>query len=519
MKNSKWKGLIFLLVVSLIACKNDDHEPTQSTGQVSFTIDVSTSTESAEEQNPVEALVSIENEQGNPVLSLEKLNLVTLGTGTVTEKIQLPVGQYTVTQFIVVNEANEAIYVAPLEGSDMAQYVEKPLPVAFQVSDSPEQSVPIEVLQVGPGSKPIDFGLIDFPIDFIDLLLVDLSLVKDGLPIDGSVNIEGYKNGSLLWAEQYMVAGSASVPLYNNVDTIVIEAFDGNLWVKKTYSIEQLQTDPQVVLDFSDTQGLEIEVVGLKREVAYAIGRLANEHQVHKVTFEIDQNQNRLVGNFQNITPGLYTMAISVYEGDNLITDPKARGSFYNGVESYETIEIVADQPHLIVQGPDIPSDRANHISEWSERYFYTFSDRNLLDTDVVWSTPELPCEFNLRILPEKLNPEPVYVYIDYFLHSENNGSTALGYEQCQDCDPFDHIESFFQKLSQDGSVGICERKDWDIADSMMILNFGHKTEEDLYFFMRWDTEGVNLFNTNDHSTGNASAAHDARSKGTYVSF
>ncbi|MEM0939820.1 MAG: hypothetical protein AAF600_17475 [Bacteroidota bacterium] len=112
------------------------------------------------------------------------------------------------------------------------------------------------------------------------------------------------------------------------------------------------------------------------------------------------------------------------------------------------------------------------------------------MDSDIVWSTPEQPCEFDLRILPEKLNPQPEFIYIDYFIYSEMNGSTALGYEECIGCDPFAFIDSFFETLSADGSVDLCEAKDWDIADSMMILDFGDESGE-VYFFMKWDTNGT----------------------------
>lgn len=262
-----------------------------------------------------------------------------------------------------------------------------------------------------------------------------------------------------------------------------------------------------------------VEVVGIDRDVDFAIGRLSNQHGVHKVYFEIDRSQNLLTGNFLNIGPGAYTLTISVYEGENLISDPQARGTLYNGVESHEPIEITVNQSQLIVQGPDIPSNEANYEPAWSERYFYTFSDENVTDSDIVWSTPEQPCELNLRILPETVNPQPEFVYIDYFLHSATNGSVALGYEECQNCDPFARIDSFFENLSQDGSAEHCQTADWDIADSMMILDFGDGSDEEIYFFMKWDKEGtvLDIYESSNISTSRSQSLYDTRSKGIYL--
>ncbi|MEM6816825.1 MAG: hypothetical protein AAF600_20960 [Bacteroidota bacterium] len=354
MKNSKWKGLFFLFIVLLISCKNDENEQQEVMGEVSFAINTSALGARIADQNPVSALVSIEDESGNLILSLEELNLVALGEETVTEEIQLVIGQFTVTEFLIINASNEAVYVAPLEGSKMAAYVEKPLPVSFQVGATIQESVSVEVLEVVPGSTPIDFGLVDFPIDFINLFQVDISMIKDDLPADGMVTIEGYKNRSLLWTEQIDVEGTASIHLYDNVDTIIIEAFYDGLRLEKSYTLEQIQNNPQVLFNFSDTQNFVIEVVGLDRDVDYAIGRLSSENGLHKIFFEGDEAQNLLVGNFQRIPPGTYTLVLSVFENENLITDPEARGSLYKGVESYEPIEIVLNQPRIIVQGPDI---------------------------------------------------------------------------------------------------------------------------------------------------------------------
>jgi len=129
-------------------------------------------------------MVSVEDMEGNPVVTDALIPLYVFGTGFLSENLDLEAGEYNLVKFLVINPAGEVIYATPVEGSPMAYLVNDPLPVYFRIFAGRVTTVRPEVLQVGD-QPPEQFGYVNFgmqivrPLDFYVICYLDT-------PVDSS---------------------------------------------------------------------------------------------------------------------------------------------------------------------------------------------------------------------------------------------------------------------------------------------------------------------------------------------
>lgn len=113
-------------------------------------------------------LITLTKPDGTPVLTREPVSILTLGNGYVTAPLSLEPGDYTLTDFWIVQDSSAVLFLTPKAGSPMAEYVSHPLPLDFSVAYDAATNVPIEV--VGAGNHiPEDFGYASFQITPIDV--------------------------------------------------------------------------------------------------------------------------------------------------------------------------------------------------------------------------------------------------------------------------------------------------------------------------------------------------------------
>jgi hypothetical protein len=112
---------------------------------------------------PAAVLVTLEDASGEVVHQLLQLAVHSFGSSYVSESLDLPVGGYRLTQFLVVDASGTTRYAAPVEGADPAilARVSQPLPIPFAVSAGIVHSQAVEVLPV-EGSEPKQFGYVAF---------------------------------------------------------------------------------------------------------------------------------------------------------------------------------------------------------------------------------------------------------------------------------------------------------------------------------------------------------------------
>ncbi|WP_461642298.1 DNRLRE domain-containing protein [Labilibaculum euxinus] len=166
---------IFLILVAFTACNKDSIEDNKTLCPVEFKMTVSeNSTKSAvgnklkttEVTNVKSALVSIADDNGNLVYELEQIELISFNGGFITNKLLLEVGNYTVTEFLLLDTNGNVAYATPKDGSDLANLVNDPLAINFSVNLNETTTVTPEVLRID-NFEPADFGYVEFGFRYI----------------------------------------------------------------------------------------------------------------------------------------------------------------------------------------------------------------------------------------------------------------------------------------------------------------------------------------------------------------
>ena len=78
-------------------------------------------------------MVSIEDMEGNSVISDSLIPVYAFGTGFTSENVELETGDYNLTKFMVINPSGTVMYASPIEGSPLAYLVNDPLPLNFSI--------------------------------------------------------------------------------------------------------------------------------------------------------------------------------------------------------------------------------------------------------------------------------------------------------------------------------------------------------------------------------------------------
>ena len=127
-----------------------------------------------ETTTPAAVLLSIKDSHGDETVNV-KLTLTAFGPSYTSEHLELETGEYQLTQFQVLDADNRTLYAAPLEGSEMAEYVDDPLPLNFTVTTEGVQITP-EVLAVSENLTPELFGYAGFGFEVVNVSILQIPL-------------------------------------------------------------------------------------------------------------------------------------------------------------------------------------------------------------------------------------------------------------------------------------------------------------------------------------------------------
>ncbi len=173
---------ITVLAVLIQSCNNRDKEqPAPAEGRVEFSFEVVDNPDGGrkgdagrtEANVPTKVAISIEDNLGNPVYTLEELTLFEFNGSYVTEPLILQVGTYQLTEYLVIDDEDATIFATPQEGSDLDYLVADPLPIELVVSANASTSLAPQVISTEE-LTPADFGYTDSNFEFIatfDMLL------------------------------------------------------------------------------------------------------------------------------------------------------------------------------------------------------------------------------------------------------------------------------------------------------------------------------------------------------------
>ena len=132
---------------------------------------------------PAFVLVSINDSNGASILSREKTVLTKEADSYITSEISFKAGTYSLIEFIVTDENDVVISMAPLENSVLAQFASSPLPFDFEVSADETKVTATDNINAA-GYTSVDFGYttlsLTFPenTDFFSLTVDDSNLIS-----------------------------------------------------------------------------------------------------------------------------------------------------------------------------------------------------------------------------------------------------------------------------------------------------------------------------------------------------
>lgn len=166
------KHTLYLLLFSIlfISCSSDDEQvqqeentPLKIEGRQAFSIDFkevtvqNSSNKTVNALVPAYVLISINDKNGEIILTREKIAINIVNDKYVTEEISLEVDTYSLTEFIVVDTDNVVVSLAPKVNSVLSQFIENTLPFNFTVETDKSSVVSIENMDA-KGYTSFDFG-------------------------------------------------------------------------------------------------------------------------------------------------------------------------------------------------------------------------------------------------------------------------------------------------------------------------------------------------------------------------
>ena len=125
-------------------------------------------------EDAVAVIVTIENSIGEIMINHEELELFYISGSFITTPVSLPVGNYRLTEFLVINENNHVIYLTPMEGSTYDYLVADPLPVDIIVVEDQVTKIVTEVITTDGLVSPEDFGYVTFDFNIVDKYFTDI---------------------------------------------------------------------------------------------------------------------------------------------------------------------------------------------------------------------------------------------------------------------------------------------------------------------------------------------------------
>jgi hypothetical protein len=240
----------------LFSCnKNDDVQ----TGSIEFGMNPvaedALKSASTDYYNVTAALVTIVNEEGMKIYDKEYLPFYRFGQSFVTKSLELTIGRYRLTEFMLVDSSGNVTWATPSEGSRLAPLVNDPVPIHFGVSANNTTQVNPQVVRIG-NHQPDDFGYVNFNVDFVDSFCINLFLESicgwnmddsiyrergDAMPFYPS-RIAIFSEGVFL-TEAFLSGGENRVMVPRGYETYNIRVFDcGNqLCFREMFGVEELK--------------------------------------------------------------------------------------------------------------------------------------------------------------------------------------------------------------------------------------------------------------------------------------
>ncbi|MFN9502683.1 MAG: hypothetical protein ACK57K_15290 [Chryseotalea sp.] len=177
-KTNSFSLFLFCLLLTFSCQQEQEVKPVY--GKLNLGFSGQTSARTSETFSPTAILISIKNSKGESVLNLQRLDLYNFSGQFVTsdnEKLKLPVGEYQITDLLVVNAQNQVTHVVPKSGTPGAAGVVDVLPHKLIIKADEETKTTFIVTKV---TKPAsDYGYATFEVvEKVNSKLSTISIYK-----------------------------------------------------------------------------------------------------------------------------------------------------------------------------------------------------------------------------------------------------------------------------------------------------------------------------------------------------
>ena len=179
-----------LILLMFLSCENgSDQDKEESKVQFSF-VNAARSKASAADAKAI--VISIE-QSGTVVYDKTNLSVFDFNGNMVTTPLALPVGNYSITEFFVLDSLDSVIFATPLEGSLLENLVTDPLPIEFSVLSNQTVMISPEVIST-ESNNPSDFGFFGLGFGIVETFdfLVSVQIFESGVftPTTATVDLE-----------------------------------------------------------------------------------------------------------------------------------------------------------------------------------------------------------------------------------------------------------------------------------------------------------------------------------------
>jgi hypothetical protein len=183
MKQNSLLISLWVLLFLFTQCSTEEDPQTGQTEQVQFAVAIPQTENdggrtAADLPEGSKLLISISNSDG-AVLSSHSVTILKFGDEYITEPLDLPIGRYSVTDFLVTSAPGNVLFATPKHGSMLAGAVNRPLPFSFVVGKGKITTYPMEVVNVATHS-PEAFGYASFNIDVVNPIGISVFIEENG---------------------------------------------------------------------------------------------------------------------------------------------------------------------------------------------------------------------------------------------------------------------------------------------------------------------------------------------------
>ncbi|MEO9484681.1 MAG: hypothetical protein ABJG47_14580 [Ekhidna sp.] len=231
-----------LILLLFMGCNKEDSRVQITNSDVQFTFNVSDGVVGRTLSNstePKEVIITIKDENGLITHYREHIELLDFNGALLSSPLTLPVGNFTLEEFFILNEEKEILYVSPLEGSEKASLVKEPLAISFDVSEDKITTVSPEVIHAAGSPESYGFAQFEFKVVRVEVLTISVfSITGDGgLNLTNAhLKIAGFdEEGDVIWEE--------SIELESTANQICVrESYSYGLIISKDgFKTEELQ--------------------------------------------------------------------------------------------------------------------------------------------------------------------------------------------------------------------------------------------------------------------------------------